>query len=176
MTISPPLRTSLPMMIYDAKIKSVYLSAAAVAIGVIVGVALLSLLNFAAALTASAGCASSSTPSSRPTSTVQTELDHSDYDALLQTYVNAGRVRYKDWKRNPANLAQLNSYVARLGNADMTGASRTERLAFYLNAYNAITLKTILDAYPVSSIRNISGAWSRVAWRGQTSILEQYRA
>ena len=39
--------------------------------------------------------------------------------------------------------------------------SREERLAFWINAYNAFTIKLILDNYPIKSIRDISGPWSK---------------
>lgn len=122
-------------------------------------ITLLSGLSFGAAHAAEP----TSQPSSRPAA--QAGFNHADYDALLKTYVNAGSVRYKTWKKNPADLARLDAYITQLGSATLTGASRNERLAFYINAYNAITLKTVLDAYPVTSIKKISGAWSRVAWR-----------
>lgn len=95
----------------------------------------------------------------------ETAFDHSSYDALLSRYVANGRVNYAAWKCAPADLAALDSYLARLGAASLEGRTRPDRLAFYLNAYNAITLKSILDAYPVASIKRIPRVWSRRNWR-----------
>jgi hypothetical protein len=48
-------------------------------------------------------------------------------------------------------LATLSSVCA----ADERAASREERVAFWINTYNAFTVKLILDHYPVTSIRSI---------------------
>ncbi|GIW82721.1 MAG: DUF547 domain-containing protein [Gemmatales bacterium] len=83
-------------------------------------------------------------------------VDHSSYDALLQRYVDdQGMVAYAQWKQNAADLKQLDDYLARLGCVDLqSSASKNDRLAFWINAYNALTLKGILKEYPTSSIRN----------------------
>ncbi|NND77434.1 MAG: DUF547 domain-containing protein, partial [Flavobacteriales bacterium] len=39
--------------------------------------------------------------------------------------------------------------------------SREERLSYWINAYNAFTVKLILDNYPVESIKDISGPWTK---------------
>ncbi len=44
----------------------------------------------------------------------------------------------------------------------LNGMSRNEQLAFYINAYNALTLKVIGEHYPVRSIRDIPGVWDRL--------------
>jgi hypothetical protein len=83
-------------------------------------------------------------------------IDHSAWDILLKKYVDAdGNVNYAIWKRTPADVAALDQYLASLsrGNPSAT-KSRDAGLAFWINAYNAVTIRGILDHYPTSSIRN----------------------
>jgi len=83
-------------------------------------------------------------------------IDHAAYDALLQKYVDdAGNVDYAAWKRNTGDRAALANYLKTLSKASRsTPASRSGQLAYWINAYNAVTLHGILREYPTSSIRN----------------------
>ncbi len=75
---------------------------------------------------------------------------------MLRRYVHDGLVDYEGLKRQ--GVAELNNYLATLSSvcaADERAANRDERLAFWINAYNAFTVKLILDHYPVRSIRSI---------------------
>lgn len=84
------------------------------------------------------------------------QIDHRLWDGLLKKYVDgAGRVDYKNWKKSARDVAALDSYLNSLSSADRQ--SRTGReayLSFWINAYNALTIKGILREYPTSSIRN----------------------
>lgn len=84
------------------------------------------------------------------------EIDHSAWDSLLQKYVHAaGMVDYGSWKSAAVDEAALDNYLRRLSMASFD--SRTDRnaqLAFWINAYNAVTVKGILREYPTTSIRN----------------------
>lgn len=83
-------------------------------------------------------------------------IDHSSWDALLKKYVDdAGFVDYTGWKGAAADVGALDGYLSRLSAAKFTGTSTREaRLAFWINAYNAITVRGILREYPTTSIRN----------------------
>lgn len=84
-----------------------------------------------------------------------TQIDHEAWDALLQKYVDSrGMVNYRKWKATPEAIKQLDAYIDSLSTAKAAGASKPESLAFWINAYNAITIKGILREYPTSSIRN----------------------
>lgn len=85
-----------------------------------------------------------------------TQLDHRPLDALLQKYVDErGLVAYRKWKDSAEDTKALDDYLARLGAANLKGTtSRDDRLAFWINAYNALTLKGILMKYPTKSIRD----------------------
>lgn len=81
------------------------------------------------------------------------EIDHSAWDALLQRYVNAaGLVDYGCWKNSSVDVAALDAYLSHLSHADLKrDASREARLAFWINAYNALTIRGILRDYPTTS-------------------------
>lgn len=84
------------------------------------------------------------------------EIDHSVFDALLRRYVDAdGLVDYESWKASTEDRTALETYLASLSRGSLTRpANRSARLAFWINAYNALTLEAILQEYPTSSIRN----------------------
>lgn len=119
---------------------------------------------------APACCAPASQPAARTAATsrpasVPAAFDHSALDGLLKRYVANSNVDYRRWKSSAADQATLAAYISRLGAAVPEGWSRNEKLAFYINAYNAITVKSVLDAYPIRSIKNIPGVWDRKKWR-----------
>jgi len=84
------------------------------------------------------------------------QIDHTTWDALLRKYVDdAGQVNYNAWKKSAGDVAALDRYLNELSRADTKIlTSREGSLAFWINAYNAVTLKGILREYPTSSIRN----------------------
>ena len=82
------------------------------------------------------------------------------YNKLLQSYVSMGsdgitRVDYARWRANTADRKALDSYIIEMSARKPSGMARAEAFAFWGNLYNAITLKVILDRYPVASIRDI---------------------
>ena len=107
--------------------------------------------------------------------------DRKTLDLILDTYVRDGFVYYRALK---IDRAKLDSYVAQLGLVAPDKLSRDERLAFWLNAYNALVLRTVADHYPIQarskeyppkSIRQIPGAFERLSHRvgGSSLTLDQ---
>jgi hypothetical protein len=84
------------------------------------------------------------------------DVSHGAWDELLKKYVDDhGLVDYAAWKRATADVRKLDEYLATLSRADLARqASRKARLSFWINAYNAVTVKGILREYPTTSIRN----------------------
>lgn len=84
--------------------------------------------------------------------------NHGIWDALLQKYVSAtGNVNYKGFKKDYKRLA---TYLALLSKFMPTKSwSKADKLAFWINVYNAYTIKTIVDNYPVQSIKKIPKPW-----------------
>jgi len=96
------------------------------------------------------------------------------YDALLAEHVDdAGFVDYRALKADPARLDRYLDYLA---DVDLDAMTRDERLATLINAYNAFTLRLILDHYPVESIKDIPTAhrWVAKRWNlgGRTVSLD----
>jgi hypothetical protein len=95
-------------------------------------------------------------------SSVQSHPDapsHAAWNSLLQRFVNGdGAVDYRGFARAEN---ELNVYLETLAEATPdTDWSRAERLAYWINAYNAFTIKLILDHLPLSSIRDIEQPWA----------------
>lgn len=112
------------------------------------------------------------------------EPDWSAYRQLLQEHVRSGElegvkltlVDYPAWQKNPLwpqVIAQLNTYPA-----DQLQTT-AEKLAFYINAYNILAIKMVLDNWPLDGIRD-AGSLLFPVWRkdvgqlhGKTVTLQQ---
>ena len=81
-------------------------------------------------------------------------ISHAAFDKLLKKYVNdKGLVDYKGFK---ADQTAFNQYLDLLSkNAPASSWSKQEQMAYWINAYNAYTIRLILDHYPVQSIKDI---------------------
>lgn len=90
------------------------------------------------------------------TKPAKTALSHDSFDGLLQKYVNsAGRVNYGGFKNEKAKLV---AYIEHLGdNPPESSWSKNKEMAFWINLYNAFTIKLILDKYPIKSIMDLNG-------------------
>ncbi|MEO9483223.1 MAG: DUF547 domain-containing protein [Ekhidna sp.] len=84
----------------------------------------------------------------------QSRVSHTQFDQLLQEYVDEqGMVNYKGLQ---ADRSSLKSYLSMLeSNAPQKSWTRDQKLAYWINAYNAYTLDLILEHYPVKSIKDI---------------------
>jgi hypothetical protein len=108
---------------------------------------------------------------------------HAPFDTLLDLYVRDGLVYYRALR---SDRARFGRYVASL---DMPRATlekwpRPRQLAFWINAYNAFVIDTVLDHYPIrgraaeypaNSIRQIPGAFEKLPHRaaGRTITLDE---
>jgi hypothetical protein len=81
----------------------------------------------------------------------------SNYAAALKTYVDdRGMVNYRALQ---ADRAQLDAFAASVGRLDLKvyeGWEKPEKIAFLINAYNALTLEAILANYPIKP--SVTGA------------------
>ncbi|PQV51367.1 uncharacterized protein DUF547 [Jejuia pallidilutea] len=91
-------------------------------------------------------------------------FNHNILNNLLKAYVSeAGNVSYKDLKKNHKLLL---SYIEQLGkNIPNNAWSKEEKLAYWINAYNAMTIDLILRHYPVKSIKDIKNPWQQRYWK-----------
>lgn len=96
------------------------------------------------------------------------EFDHShkEWGWILSNYqATDGKVYYAKLKADLVNgkANRFTSYLTQLEGVteqQYSGWKESERLAFLVNAYNALTVKLIVDKYPVKSIRKIGGMFS----------------
>jgi Protein of unknown function, DUF547 len=103
------------------------------------------------------------------------------FDQILDLYVRNGDVYYRALK---SDRGKLDGYLNLIAGASVDKAPREEQLAFWLNAYDALVLRTVVDHYPLAgrapqypskSIRQIPGAFERIAHRvgGRSMTLDQ---
>lgn len=90
-------------------------------------------------------------------------VDNTIWAELLEKHVTDKRVDYDGFKQDEAELDQ---YLAILSSIDPTALSRNHQFAFYINAYNAFTIKLVLTRYPgINSIKEtgsfFSNPWSK---------------
>ena len=108
---------------------------------------------------------------------------HRPLDQILDVNVRDGLVYYRALK---GDRARLDRYVASLNvpAATYAGWSNGQKMAFWVNAYNAFVLETVINHYPIhsrssafpaSSIRQIPGAFDQTPWRaaGRSVTLDQ---
>ena len=111
------------------------------------------------------------------------EAIHRPFDELLDSNVRDGMVYYRALQ---SMRSRLDRYVASLdvSEAAYAGWTRERQIAFWLNAYNAFVLKTVVDRYPIrgrsdgypaSSIRQIPGAFDKLRHRaaGRSVTLDE---
>lgn len=92
----------------------------------------------------------------------ETAVDYSIYADLLITYVHQGNVDYRGFKTEES---KLDRHLKVLENVDPDRLSRNEQFAFYINAYNAWTIKLILSGYPgIKSIKDL-GSIFQSPWK-----------
>lgn len=108
-------------------------------------------------------------------------FDHSyaTYNSLLKRYVINARVNYEGFINS---RAEFETFLRALGSVDenvFESWTEEQRLAFWINAYNAFTIKAIIDHYPIKrsftlvgifyapsdSILQIKGVWTKLQFR-----------
>jgi len=88
-------------------------------------------------------------------------FSHRVFEHLLQSYVDdAGDVDYGRWQQNEADLKRLDSYLAAVSLYSPESSpdrfdSKQGELAYWLYAYNAYVIKSILDRWPLDSVTNV---------------------
>ena len=88
-----------------------------------------------------------------------TIVNHTTWNQLLKKHVSdQGKVDYLGFKKD---LTELNAYLDWLSNSKPSETwSKDQLMAFWINAYNALTIKLIVDRYPISSIKDIYSPWN----------------
>ncbi len=79
---------------------------------------------------------------------------HEIFDGLLKKYVKGAFVDYNGLKSESKEFQKYLDLLSQNPPNKKTWSSN-EQLAYWINAYNAFTLKLIIDNYPISSIRDL---------------------
>jgi len=96
------------------------------------------------------------------------DQDYALFARELKRFVRDGEIDYSSWQKDQSGLNRFLKNLAELKSSEYETFSREERLAFWLNAYNALMIKSVLDHYPISgklahypadSFRQIPGDW-----------------
>jgi len=104
-------------------------------------------------------------------------FSYAPYADVLAKYVDKeGMVNYKGLKANRGELDKFARALADLDPAVYDKWTDREKVAFWINAYNTLTLQVVVDhypikpgliasvAYPKDSIRQISGVWDKITF------------
>lgn len=119
--------------------------------------------------------ASTLVPAQQFTPAPGAELLHRPLDQILDVNVRDGLVYYRALK---GERGRLDRYLASLNvpAATYQGWSKGQQIAFWINAYNAFVLQTVINHYPLrGTIKQIPGAFDRNTFRaaGRTVTLDQ---
>jgi hypothetical protein len=89
----------------------------------------------------------------------QTIPNHALWTDLLQKNVKNGVVNYKNFQKDSV---LLNAYCAELSKYPAKEDwDKNERFAYWINAYNVFTIRTIIRHYPLKSIKDIPKVWDK---------------
>ncbi len=87
-------------------------------------------------------------------------MNHEAWDVLLKKHVDDnGNVDYTKFAKDRDKLNEYLTYLAE--NPISDSAKKEERLAYYINLYNAGTVQLILENYPLKSIKDIFRPWGK---------------
>lgn len=90
-----------------------------------------------------------------------TTIDHSDWQVILDAYLvtddpsGVHLFDYQSLMENTSERQRLNDYLDHLQRLDPRQYSKDTQMAYWINLYNALTIKVVVDAYPVTSILDI---------------------
>ena len=117
-----------------------------------------------------------------------TPFSYQDYAQTLKTYVDdRGMVNYRRLKAKPQSLNAFKRSLSRLDRKVYNSWTDAQKIAFWINAYNGLTLAAIIDHYPIksrwlasltypkNSIRQIKGVWDTLTFTvmGRKVTLEE---
>ncbi|BAO76056.1 DUF547 domain-containing protein [Winogradskyella sp. PG-2] len=91
-------------------------------------------------------------------------FSHIIWQELLEKHASEnGNVNYSGFKKD---AKQLKSYINSLTLKTPTNEwSKEDKLAYWINAYNALTIDLIIRNYPTKSIKNIKDPWDQRLWK-----------
>ena len=105
-------------------------------------------------------------------------MNQTIYDTMLKKYVSDGAVDYLKWKKN--DLGIFEQYINSLAKVSLTNLNKNEQKAFWINAYNALTIYAVLKHIPdngllakVFSVQMVLGFFDKITYTvaGETLTL-----
>ncbi len=106
-------------------------------------------------------------------------VDHSPWDALLTKYLitehASGINRFQYAAVSKDDKQSLDNYLTQLQQIKVRTLNSAEQKAYWINLYNALTIKVILDHYPVKSIMDVDispGFFSNGPWDAKLLTIE----
>ncbi|MCD4677674.1 MAG: DUF547 domain-containing protein [Desulfobacula sp.] len=98
------------------------------------------------------------------------DIDNRIYASLLKKHVISNRVNYDGFKKDEK---LLDEYLAILSHTNVKSLSKNSRFAFFINAYNAFTIKLVLTKYPgINSIKEVGSFFSN-PWDKKFILLQK---
>ena len=91
-------------------------------------------------------------------------VDHSPWTSILKKYVSEnGQVDYQNLKKDRKLLTDYISHLDK--NTPKDNWKKEDKLAYWINAYNALTVDLIIRNYPIKSIKDIKNPWKQRLWK-----------
>jgi hypothetical protein len=114
--------------------------------------------------TASAEGTATAQPAAAPAKAPQAQAPAGPHlwDEILRTYMHGDYFDYAGLVANAADRKKLARFLEWQGKADISKMSRADQIAFYINAYNSLNVKMIVEHYPVHSPIDIPGYFDKV--------------
>ena len=113
-------------------------------------------------------------PAAQEPAATRVDSLHRPFDEILDLYVRDGLVYYHALKVERAKFDRYVLALGQVGTDTIAKWASSRQLAYWINAYNAFVLQTVIDGYPirgkapdypVNSIRQIPGAFERRTFR-----------
>jgi len=103
-------------------------------------------------------------------------FDHSHklFSAELRKYAKSDGVQYAEWKKNHSGLDKYLETLSALTDDEYKEFDAQQKKSLWLNAYNAMAVKLVMDHYPLmgdnpdyprNSVRQIPNTWDAISWK-----------
>ena len=91
--------------------------------------------------------------------------NHDLWHELLNKNVSViGKVNYDGFKKSQKDLS-IYINMLKMAYSEIEKFSKEKKLAYWINAYNALTIDLILRNYPLNSIKDIKDPWDQRLWQ-----------
>ena len=78
-------------------------------------------------------------------------------DDFFKSTITNNAVKYREAKNND----QLDQLIQLIGSTDLSNATKNEKKAFYINAYNLLVINSVAQSFPINSVNEIPGFFDR---------------